>query len=470
MNFNLNYFKENIRNKKVAILGIGVSNIPLIKYLSNLGVDITAFDKAEEQALKTTLDTLKGYNIKYSLGKEYLNSLKGFDVIFRTPGMRFDIPEIVEEEKRGAKITSEMEVFFELCPAQIFGVTGSDGKTTTTTIIYNLLKEEGYSCWLGGNIGKPLLSHIDEIKPDDKVVLELSSFQLQTMKKSPSVSVITNLSPNHLDVHKSMEEYVEAKKNILNYQINNSDETNKQKIILNFDNEITRSFVEDAISQVVLFSRRNALDAGVFIQDGKILYRDTDKTLELLEQSDILLPGIHNVENYLAAIAAVFDYVKKETIQKVAKTFTGVEHRIEFVREINGIKFYNDSIASSPSRTIAGLNSFNQKLILISGGADKKIPYDAIGEPIIDKVKTLVLIGQTTEKIEEAVNKARERAGKGYEIEIIKCSTYDEAVQSAYSKGEKGDIVILSPASTSFDLFKNFEHRGNVFKEIVWKL
>ncbi|HEY9061776.1 MAG TPA: UDP-N-acetylmuramoyl-L-alanine--D-glutamate ligase [Pseudobacteroides sp.] len=461
MNDKLQEYKNYIKNKKIAVLGIGVSNVPLIKYLSSIGVDITAFDKADEQKLGSIVKELDALGVKFSLGENYLESLKGFDIVFRTPGMRFDLPELLAAKEEGAEITSEMEVFFELCPATIYAVTGSDGKTTTTTLIHKFLTEQGYRCWLGGNIGNPLLDRIEEIEENHKVVLELSSFQLHTMKRSPNIAVITNISPNHLDVHKSMEEYVEAKKNILNFQ----DSTDK--LIINFDNEITKSLSSEAKGEVVYFSRVNELDNGALMKDDNLVYRKNGIDTIIVSAHEIVIPGVHNVENYLAAIAAVIDDVKPSVMKRVATTFKGVEHRIELVREIEGVKFYNDSIASSPTRTIAGLNSFKQKVILIAGGYDKKIPYDCLGEIIADKVKGLVLIGQTGKKIDKALKDEIERTGKGSDIPVVYCETLEDAVNSASKQAKTGDIVILSPASASFDMFKNFAERGEMFKEIV---
>ncbi|MCX7749801.1 MAG: UDP-N-acetylmuramoyl-L-alanine--D-glutamate ligase [Clostridia bacterium] len=467
MNKKLQEFKEWIKNKKVAVLGIGVSNTPLIKYLVKLGVDVTAFDQSDAVCIQSVLQELEGLNVKYSLGENYLKALIGFDLVFKTPGMRFDIPEILEARKNGAEITSEMEVFFELCPAQIFAVTGSDGKTTTTTLIYNILKEQGYTCWLGGNIGMPLLSRIDEISGTDKVVLELSSFQLHTMRKSADTAVVTNVSPNHLDVHKSMDEYVDAKKNIFKYQASGN---KSSKVILNMDNEITRGFEKEALGDVIYFSRMESVENGAYVKDGMLVYKKDEELLKIVKADDIVIPGVHNVENYLAAICATIDYVDPGTINKVATTFKGVEHRIELVRELNGIRFYNDSIASSPTRTIAGLNAFNQRVVLIAGGYDKKIPYDVMGEIIVNKVKCLILIGQTGPKIEKALREEVKKTGKGAVIPVLYASTLEESVKKAHENSSKGDIVILSPASASFDMFRNFEERGNRFKEIVNQL
>lgn len=461
MSTKINEFRSKMKHRKVAVLGIGISNTPLIKYLYSMDADIMAFDKSNEDKLGPVLEEIKDLNIKFSLGDEYLKNLKGFDVVFRTPGMRYDLPEILRAKEEGAEITSEMEVFFELCCAPIFAVTGSDGKTTTTTLIYNMLKEQGYNCWLGGNIGIPLLSRVEEIRETDMVVLELSSFQLHTMKRSPNIAVITNISPNHLDVHKSMDEYIEAKKNIFVNQ------KPSDKLILNYDNDITKGFSDEAKGNVVFFSRLSELDKGAYMKDDRIVYRNSGKEALIVNKGDIVIPGVHNIENYLAAISAVIDYVDIDNIHKVAATFKGVEHRIEQVRELNGIRFYNDSIASSPTRTIAGLNSFMQKVILIAGGYDKKIPYDAMGEVIAEKVKCLVLIGQTGPKIEKALNNEIMKTGNGKDVNVLKCSSLKEAVEKAYQAAHSGDIIIMSPASASFDMFKNFEERGNMFKEIV---
>ncbi len=461
MNSKLEQFKHGLKGKKVAVLGIGISNIPLIKYLVNLGVDVTAFDKNTSENLKDAYTELQGLPVKYSLGNEYLSRLKGFDLIFRTPGMRPDVPELAEALSKGAELTSEMEVFLDLCPAQVFAVTGSDGKTTTTTLIYKILSAQGYNCWLGGNIGTPLLSKIDEVRESDKVVLELSSFQLMTIKNSPSVAVMTNLSPNHLDVHKSLQEYIDAKKNIFLHQ------QAGDKLVLNYDNDITKSFSGEARGECVYFSRAASLEKGVILRDNKIVFKKQDREIEVVNADEIVIPGVHNIENYMAATAATIDYVRPETIAKVATTFAGVEHRIELVREINGVKFYNSSIDSSPSRTIAALSTFKNRVILIAGGKDKGIPYDPIGQIIAEKVRVLLLIGATAPKIEEAYNNYVHQTDIESEVKIIHCGTYEEIVSRAYSEAVPGDCVILSPASTSFDMFKNFEQRGNVFKELV---
>ena len=461
MNDKLEQFKREIVTKKVAVLGIGISNTPLIKYLGNLGVKITAFDRSEEAVIKPVMEEFADIDVRYSLGPDYLDALKGFDVIFKTPKVRFDIPELLKEAEAGAEITSEMEVFCKLCPARILAVTGSDGKTTTTTLIERILSRHGYKCWLGGNIGTPLLDRIDEIEPSDMVILELSSFQLHTMSSRIQTAVVTNVSPNHLDVHKSMQEYSDAKKNIFLYQ--NENDT----IILNYDNPVTRAFSGEAQGRVVFFSRQSDLQEGMVLVDNKLVYRSGGKELELVNADEILLPGVHNIENYLAAAAATIDFVTPKDIKDIASSFRGVEHRNEHVRDLNGVSFYNDSIGSSPTRTIASIRSFKDRVILIAGGYDKHIPYDVMGETLVSRVKCLVLLGQTAGQIEKALKDEIDKSGSGADIPVFHCITLEEAIKKAYEKANVNDIIILSPASASFDMFKNYEERGLAFKNIV---
>ncbi|MBC7765368.1 MAG: UDP-N-acetylmuramoyl-L-alanine--D-glutamate ligase [Hyphomonadaceae bacterium] len=466
MNEKLLAFQNEIRGKRVAVIGVGVSNTPLIRLLVNYGAIVTACDKKDAQALGQTYSEFEALGITFQLGENYLENLD-HAYIFKTPGMRHDTPELVAAQARGSIITSEMEVFLDLCPAQVIAVSGSDGKTTTTSLIYTMLKTEGYTCWLGGNIGNPLLGEIELIQPIHKVILELSSFQLQTIKKSADIAVITNVTPNHLDWHTNMAEYVDAKRSLFAHQ------SSMGKLVVNADNEITRNYGNEALGNVVFFSKNAGTSHfhfneknpyGLALQNDRIVLGSQDKIVDVLDTQDIFIPGAHNVENYMAAIAAVWGMVQPETIVEVAKTFQGVEHRIEFVREIDGVRFFNDSIASSPTRSIAGLNSFNSKVILIAGGYDKHIPFDDYGKVIVEKVKKLVLIGKTTEDIERAVLGA---AGHVQAPPIIKCISLDDAVQQAYKESEAGDIITLSPACASFDMFDNFEVRGNKFKEIV---
>ena len=376
--------------------------------------------------------------------------------------MNWNLPELDSARKKGIAVTSEMEVFFDLCPATIFAVTGSDGKTTTTTLIAKMLEAEGKNVFVGGNIGKPLLPEIENINKEDFVVVELSSFQLISMRKSPDVAVVTNVAPNHLDVHKDMDEYVEAKKNIILHQNAFS------RTVLNRDNEITEKFRKDVRGQSLGFSMERPLNNGAWLNDEGMLcmsYRGMD--LPIINRDEIAIIGDHNVANYLTAIAAVWGYVGVDAIKKVAKEFGGVEHRIEFVREVNGVKYYNDSIASSPTRTIAGLKAFDKKVHLIAGGYDKHIPFEPMVPYIIEKVEKLYLCGDTADKIEKAV---RDSSNYNGNPQIIRVANIDEAVNLAHKTAKVGDIVTLSPACASFDSFPNFAARGNYFKELVNKL
>lgn len=454
----LHQYLDTLKNKTVAVVGIGVSNTPWLRRLLQEGIRVTACDKRSRDALGALAEELEKAGCRLQLGENYLQGLNQ-DVIFRTPGLRPDVPELLAAKARGSEITSEMEVFFEVCPCTLLAVTGSDGKTTTTTIIAELLKAAGKTVHVGGNIGNPLLCRADEMHPEDYAVLELSSFQLMTMTHSPHIAVVTNLAPNHLDMHKSMEEYVAAKENIFRYQ------SAGDVAVFNLDNAITREQGTRAPGRVRYFSRREEPADGVFLRGEEIISRHDGWEQVIMTTEDIRLPGVHNVENYMAAIAAVDGLVPYEVIRRFARDFNGVEHRIELVRTYHGVRFYNDSIASSPSRTIAGLRSFKEKVILIAGGYDKHIPFDVLGPEVVERVKLLVLCGATAGKIRAAVEQAPGyRPGRP---EIVEVMPFEKAVLYARDKAQSGDVVTLSPACAAFDQFKNFAERGKTFKAIV---
>ena len=457
----LDTYFEALKGRRVLVLGIGVSNRPLVRLLLRYGIDTTCCDKTLRKDLDEEVLSLERDGARLRLGEDYLEGLEG-DVVFRSPGIHPDKPEIVALRERGAKITSEMEAFFEVCPCPITAVTGSDGKTTTTTLIAELYKQQGFRVWLGGNIGTPLLDKADAMRPGDKVVLELSSFQLMYFPFSAHVAVITNLAPNHLDIHRDMQEYVEAKENVYRHQ------TENDLLIVNLDNEITNGFSAKAPGKLLKFSRLGVPENGVYLQDGVIWRKAGERCEKLMAQSEILLPGIHNVENYMAAILAVGDEVSDENIRQVARSFGGVEHRIELVRIKDGVRFYNDSIASSPSRTIAGLRSFDQKVILIAGGYDKHIPFDVLGPEIVRHVKILICTGATGPKIRRVTEAAPDyRPG---EPAIFSVDDFYDAVRRAAALAKPGDVVLLSPAGAAFDRFKNFMVRGREFKKTVMEL
>ncbi len=452
-------YLTSLQHKTVSVIGIGISNQPLLRLLLSRGISVTARDRKSREDLGIVAEQLEGLGCRLKLGEDYLQDLRE-DVIFRTPGMRPDLPELQEAVQRGSTLTSEMEVFLEVCPCPVIAVTGSDGKTTTTTIISELLKKAGRNVHVGGNIGHPLLAETGAIQPEDIAVLELSSFQLMTMSRSPHIAVITNLAPNHLDVHKDFQEYVSAKENIFTHQ------SIQDIAVFNADNPITLEEAGRAVGRARLFSRKQELEDGVFLRGNAVIARHDGTERQVMTVEDIKLPGVHNIENYLAAIAVVDGLVPDGVIRDFARSFGGVEHRIELIRTRNGVRWYNDSIASSPSRTMAGLRSFREKVILIAGGKDKGISYESLGPVINDHVKLLLLCGATAEVIRRSV----EQADNYHGLEILNVEDYQEAVSLADRRAAEGDVVILSPASTSFDRFANFMERGRVFKEIVNRL
>ena len=463
INEKLSEFNDYIRYRKVAIIGLGVSNIPLLDYLYEKKANVTIFDEREySQIPKDVNEKISKYGFVLHFGKNCLQYLKNFNVIFRSPSCLPTKPELVEETNRGALVTTEVELLMKMCPAKIIGITGSDGKTTTTSLINSILQKAGYNTFLGGNIGTPLFTKLSEMTPEDIVVLELSSFQLMGMEVSPQIAVITNITPNHLNIHKDYQEYIDAKKNIFRYQDENG------IIVLNYDNEITRECAKEAKGKVIFFSSKTKLDNGYIVDEDVIKECDDKVRKHILNTEDVILRGNHNYQNIATAIAATSSLVDIEIAVKAIKEFKPVEHRIEFVEEINGVKWYNDSASSSPSRTLSGLNAFKENIVLIAGGYDKNLDYTPLAKPIIDKVKTLILIGQTSGKIYEVVKNKLEEENK--QLNIYMCETLEETIPIAKKNAKKGDVVLFSPASASFDMFKNFADRGNKFKELVSKI
>lgn len=445
MNKKLEEFNNNLIGKKIAIIGLGVSNIPLLDYFKNIDCSVSIFSENEIEI------DLSNYNYQVYIGNDCLENLVGYDIIFRSPSCLPNRKELLEEKQRGCYITSEIEEVIKLSPCKIIGVTGSDGKTTTTTLIDLVLRENGYKTYLGGNIGTPLFTKIKDMKSDDIVVLELSSFQLMNMEVSPDISVITNIVPNHLDKHSNMEEYIDAKKNIYR----NSDGI----LILNKDNDITNKI--ESNREIRYFSRYNKTNA-FYVIDGLIYFNDK----VVFDTKNLKIRGVHNYENICTCMSAIYDMVDIDKSFKAISNFKGVDHRLEFVREINGVKWYNDSVSSSPTRTIAGINSYDEEIVLIAGGYDKNLDYSPVARPILDKVKVLILFGSTKDKIYNAVMKEK----KDEDIKIYVESSLEDVVKRAYDTAKCGQIVLFSPASASFDMFKNFFDRGIKFKNLVNKI
>ena len=457
----LNEYVNSIKDKRIAVIGVGVSNTPLINLLLSCGCNVTVCDKQSLGEMGMEALDLINRGAKLKLGEDYLEGLD-HDIIFRTPGlMPFD-PHLEAAKARGSLITSEMEVFFALCPCKTIAVTGSDGKTTTTTIISELLKAAGYRVHLGGNIGHPLLCEIPETVADDIAVLELSSFQLHSMYCKPNVAVVTNISPNHLDKHKDYQDYIDAKRAEFEHQSEND------RLILNFDDEHSAYYAHFAHAPVSYFSDKNRVDRGVICENGLILRVNGAEQQEIMGADEIKLPGEHNLLNYLAAFAAVEGLVSNEVCRQVAMTFAGVEHRLEQVRVLNGVTYINDSIGTSPTRTSAGLHALKVKPIVIAGGYDKHIPFDGLGDELCKFAKRVFLTGDTAESIHKAIVNSPFYAESGLEVQLI--DDFKEAVLAASASAEPGDIVLLSPACAAFDRFKNFAERGRYFKEIVMEL
>lgn len=458
-------FFEDMRQKKVAFIGTGVSHTELITLFREKGIRVTVCDKRSADQFQEVYDKLSRLDVQFLLGENYLDSLTDFDVVFRTPGMYFNNPALTKAREAGVVVTSEMEVFFDLCPCKIYAVTGSDGKSTSTTLIAEILAASGRTVHKGGNIGRALLPIIESIREEDAAVVELSSFQLISMRKSPDVALITNITPNHLDVHGTMEEYTQCKINLIAHQNAFS------RTVLNLDNEGTKALAPIVRGKLNWFTRREVPERGTFLrEDGMLCYTEKGGVTPVVHMNDIRIPGMHNVENFLGVIAALWGYgdVQIPDIIKVAKEFGGVEHRIEFVREVGGVKWYNDSIATSPTRVLAGLRSFSQRIIVLAGGYDKKIPFEPMAETVCERVKLLILTGVTAEKIEKAVTSAPNYDPE--KIRILHADSMEESVEIAYKEAKSGDIVTLSPACASFDRYPNFEARGHHFKRLVKEL
>lgn len=464
-------YLESMKGKKIAFVGMGVANVPCAKWLAKHGAEVYACDKRNKEYIGTgDCEEMEALGVHFSLGDNYLDILPQMDIVFRSHGiLPFQNPWIGECIERGQKVTTEMEVFFSLCPAKIIGVTGSNGKTTTTTIISEMLKAAGKKVYLGGNIGKALMPELETIKESDYAIVELSSFQLLTMGnmiKKPDISVVTNIEITHQDHHTSLDEYVDAKRNILIYQ------SPESKTVLNADcdysigGRVYHDMRFDVRGRLYEFSIKHPVKNGTYMaENGDIIYSENGCKTVVMNKNDIIIPGMHNVENYCTAISAVWGLVPVEVMKNIAQTFGGVEHRIEFVREFKGVKYYNDSIATSPSRVVSGLKAFNQKIIMICGGSDKGNDMSQMVPLILEKVKLLVLNGATADKIYEAVTSNENYAASG--LKIKKTDTMQNALEIAKNSSEAGDIVSLCPACPAFDQFKTFEYRGRAFKQLV---
>lgn len=445
----LSAYAKTFMNKKVGFIGLGVSNLPVLRILANAGAVCSVRDKKDLRD-DPSFAELEAEGITFCCGEDYLENIDE-DVLFLSPAVRPDLPALVEASARGVYLTNEMQEFFLHCPCRIIGITGSDGKTTTTTLTAKLLEASGHRVHLGGNIGKNLLSTLDDIKKDDFAVVELSSFQLFKMNRSPVIAAVTNLSPNHLDWHVDMQEYADAKENIFAFQGENG------VLVLNKDDAYAQEYAKKARGRIKWTSGKEHADVWF---DGTGIYRGD--TL-IVRDKDILVVGRHNRCNFAQAICLTDGFVTDDAIREVARTFGGVEHRCEFVREKDGVRYYNSSIDSSPTRTAACLTSFDKKVIVLCGGYDKNIPLEPLGELFKHHAKHAVLCGATAEKIERVLQSVAF-------TDYTRVDDFATAVQVASGHAKSGDCVVLSPAAASFDMFVNFAQRGETFKKLVNKL
>lgn len=474
---------DRLAGQRVAVVGLGISNLALSRFLLRRGAFVTAVDaKRQEQlgeryaqflALPAEVGVAAD-RLSFRLGPDYLEGLAAYPVAFLTPGLPKNLPPIRAAREAGTILSSEINLVFELSQAPIIGVTGSAGKTTTTSLIGEIMQAAGRETYVGGNIGRPLADIVESIRPEAQIVLELSSFQLQLLGQSPQIGLLLNVSPNHLDIHESMDEYLEAKKNICRFQ------GPKDAAVLNWDRPETRAAAAACPGRVYWFSRLEPVEQGAFLRGDEIVVRDEAGERALLRTGDIQLPGLHNIENVLAAVtAATLAGVEPAAIAQAVTAFRGVAHRQELIRELRGVRYINDSIGSAPDRTIAGLHTLGPaagnepNLILIAGGYDKHLEYDELAAEMLGRVRVLLLLGQTAEKIERAVTETAQARGvtpgHGGPV-IVRGHSLDELVPQAQQLARPGEVVLLSPASASFDLYKNFEERGEHFRRLVASL
>lgn len=453
------------KGKHIAVVGLSTEGKDTVKFLHNRGAVITCCDRRMKKDLGQTYEELSGLGVSFQLGKEYLHDLRVFDAVARTPGMSPRTPELLTYRKNGGKITSLTKMFFEECRAPIIGVTGTKGKGTTSTLIALMLQEGRKTVHLGGNVGTPLLSRVDIIQSDHWVVLELSSFQLEDLTQSPHIAVVLRTTQEHLanfdplatNFHPTKETYVEAKKSIVRYQ------TVKDIVVANKDDPTASSFAKETKAKRYFFSMADT-SADAYVREHAVIIRTDKGTQKLCDRSSVKLRGDHNLENIAAAsLAALTAGVSFSAIKKAAVSFSGLEHRLEIVREFQGVTYINDTFSTVPETTIAAIRSFDEPIVLIVGGSEKGSDFEEMGKTIAkSRVKVLVVIGDMTGRILKAVDAA------GYTGKrITGLRTMKDIVFASLKEANRGDVVLLSPACASFDMFKNYKERGNQFKENV---
>ncbi|OGY26875.1 MAG: UDP-N-acetylmuramoylalanine--D-glutamate ligase [Candidatus Woykebacteria bacterium RBG_16_43_9] len=449
----------DLKNKKIAVIGAGIEGISTVNYLSKKGAEVFLLDKKNKSEIdKETLAKIYELSVKTGFGKNYLNSLSSFDVIFRSPGVRPDLPQLSEAKDFGVEVTSQTKLFFDLCNAPIVGVTGTKGKGTTSTLIYEILKSAGKKPFLGGNIGNPPLDFIERVTSDSIVVLELSSFQLIDLEKSPHIAVVLMVTSEHLDWHENTKEYIKAKESVIKYQ----DEDDF--VVINRDYANSKRLGERSKATKYYLSTKEKVDKGAYI-DHDFIVSVTDGWTTIASVDEIQIPGTHNLQNIAAAVAvAGVLEVPSEKVAQAVKSFRGLPHRLEFVARVDGVAYYNDSASTIPETTVAAINAFKEPKVVILGGASKHSDFAGLGEKIVkSNVKAVILIGEEAEKIRKAILSVGEFSGR-----IIEGLTnMEDIIQKAKKLSKPGDVVLLSPACASFGMFKNYLDRGDQFKEAI---
>ena len=475
------YVQESeLVGKRVVILGLARQGTALARFLAQAGVEVTVSDLRDETVLADRMAELAGLPVRYALGGHPLSLLDRADVLCLSGGVPVDLPIVVEAQRRSILLSNDAQLFLERCPAPVIGITGSAGKTTTTALVGEMCRAAGLRTWVGGNIGNPLIADLDRMRPGDWVVIELSSFQLELMTVSPHVAAVLNITPNHLDRHKTMDAYIAAKRNIVAHQ------QPEDLALLGYNDANARALALETAAHLLWFSVGAEVDEGAFKTNGELTLRLGDALSPSKEGGDrvicrvseVRLRGRHNLLNVLAAcVLAGVAGVPVETMRQVAATFTGVEHRLELVREWNGVSWYDDSIATAPERSLAALRSFEEPIVLLAGGRDKNLPWDEFADETVRRVRCLVTFGEAGPMIAEIVQARLARGqeegdGKqGPELEdITQVETLEEAVDAAARLARSGDVVLLSPGGTSFDAFRDFAERGDRFKELVQQL
>lgn len=452
------------KNKKITVMGLGLfgGGVGVAQFLARQGARVTVTDLRNAAELSSSIKQLEGLPISYKLGGHSEEDFTNADMVIVNPAVPKNSKFIQIARNNHVQIDTEINIFFKLCPAPIIGITGSNGKSTTTTLTGKILEETPRKTWIGGNIGKSLLGCLEEMKPADIVVLELSSFQLEELNhtgKSPHISIVTNISPNHLDRHANMDEYIQAKKTIILHQ------GSGDYAILNYDDPELREWERECKGRVLWYSAKQTMTDGAFIKGNDIAISVNGQNMVIPCVSRIKIPGIHNLQNVLAASCATYlAGAREEHIEKAITTFAGLEHRLEFVREVNGVRYYNDSKATTPKSSIAAVTAFQAPVIVIAGGYDKGSSFEEFAGACAQHTKAVVLIGKTAEKIKELILKKK---GTKETPSIFLQKTFEEAFKQANSLAKAGDVVLLSPACASYDMFLNYEERGKKFKDMV---